>query len=192
MQLLPMAGGGSTHICDVQPVPLVRCSGQKINILEVLLDPPRLGDHKAHPEMHVGPDVNPQNIEGATPLHKACYWGRTEFINLLLNREADPTLKNALGRTPLHECAQNGHVDAATALITFNPNLMQSTPVDTKKKPAKKGKKDDSAEIEVCGVPGRPALHCVTRILTTLPPPSRICVQPRPSASAPSSSRTSA
>eukprot|EP00667_Euglena_gracilis_P003794 EG_transcript_3804 len=121
-------------------------SGRHINVLELLLDAKAVGDPKAQDSSVA--EVNTQNAEGDTPLHKASRWGRPEFVSLLLSKDADPTLRNNQGRTPIHACALMGHVEAALQLLTYTytPHAHQE-----KKKPAKKGKKDEAAEAEQNG-----------------------------------------
>ena len=46
--------------------------------------------------------------EGLTPLHEACVWAGAEMVQLLLRHNADPNLKDASGRAPLHAAAGAG------------------------------------------------------------------------------------
>jgi ankyrin repeat protein len=52
-----------------------------------------------------GANVNAVSIPvGMTPLHKACYSGNVtnlDFVELLLEKEADPNVHDHLGKTPL-------------------------------------------------------------------------------------------
>eukprot|EP01119_Soliformovum_irregulare_P019396 TRINITY_DN6129_c0_g1_i1.p1 TRINITY_DN6129_c0_g1~~TRINITY_DN6129_c0_g1_i1.p1 ORF type:complete len:454 (+),score=86.18 TRINITY_DN6129_c0_g1_i1:63-1424(+) len=53
-----------------------------------------------------GANINAQNNNGETPLHLACWKGRTEFVSLLISRKADVNLQNDHGETPLHWAAR--------------------------------------------------------------------------------------
>jgi len=46
-------------------------------------------------------NVNHINVDKFTPLHTACNQGEVKFIQLLLDYGADPTLKDARGKTPI-------------------------------------------------------------------------------------------
>jgi ankyrin repeat protein len=56
-----------------------------------------------------GAHVNPQTLEGYTPLHDAAYGGHTAIVEMLLGRDADFTLKTRQGKTALHSSAEAGH-----------------------------------------------------------------------------------
>ena len=47
-------------------------------------------------------DVNAQDLGGNTPLHDACLSGDLDFVRILLDNNADPTIRNKSGATPLH------------------------------------------------------------------------------------------
>eukprot|EP00760_Papus_ankaliazontas_P010023 PhM_4_TR14179/c0_g1_i1/m.47486/K10380/ANK; ankyrin len=87
----------------------------------------------------VEPDVNCVDLNGDTPLHRACYRGATAATQILLHKEAtDPNIVNHAGRTPLHVAAVRGHGDCVQLLLKRNE---LEAPVTTGKKPdAKKGK----------------------------------------------------
>ena len=52
--------------------------------------------------MASGVNVDFQNLRRATALMMACLGGHTDTVNLLLDMEADLTLKNIFGRTALN------------------------------------------------------------------------------------------
>jgi ankyrin repeat protein len=56
-------------------------------------------------------------LRGATPLHLAAYYGRTESLRLLLSLGAEVDARDADGMTALHTSAIRGHADAAAALV---------------------------------------------------------------------------
>ena len=45
--------------------------------------------------------MNAQDADGDAPLHGAAQYGDVEILNLLLDKGADPNIKNRLGGTPL-------------------------------------------------------------------------------------------
>jgi ankyrin repeat protein len=68
-----------------------------------------------------GAEVNLQNNEGNTPLHFAVGLS-LEKVKLLLQRGADPTIKNKAGFTPLFLAAKSGHKDIFEELHNFMYN----------------------------------------------------------------------
>ena len=46
-----------------------------------------------------GLDVNVRDVAGSTPLHEAA-WGRGIAVEALVERKADPSVRNAVGQTP--------------------------------------------------------------------------------------------
>jgi len=55
----------------------------------------------AHALLEAKCNVNHINVDNFTPLHTACSLGNIKLIQLLLSFGADPTLKDARGKTPL-------------------------------------------------------------------------------------------
>merc|ERR1712146_141464 len=52
----------------------------------------------AHPEI----DVNVQDQDGETPLHRACWMGQSEIVKILLaHPKIEPCIQNKHGETPL-------------------------------------------------------------------------------------------
>jgi len=65
--------------------------------------------------------MSTQQDEGATPLHFAAKEGRTETVNLLLDRGADVNAKTENGETPLIAATNKGHTDIVQLLSTGGP-----------------------------------------------------------------------
>jgi hypothetical protein len=47
-------------------------------------------------------------LVGDTPIAQAAFAGKVSILQLLLDHGGDPAMPNAMGRTPLHNAAQNG------------------------------------------------------------------------------------
>eukprot|EP01062_Namystynia_karyoxenos_P064816 TRINITY_DN5794_c0_g1_i6.p1 TRINITY_DN5794_c0_g1~~TRINITY_DN5794_c0_g1_i6.p1 ORF type:complete len:741 (+),score=243.17 TRINITY_DN5794_c0_g1_i6:78-2300(+) len=92
-------------------------------------------------------DVNQQNAQQNTALHKACAWGHQPNVRILLAIPGvNQNVANTRGRTPLHEAAAHGGCSCAVALLEKN-NQPAEEEKDVKKKPPPKGKKD-AAPVE--------------------------------------------
>jgi ankyrin repeat protein len=64
-----------------------------------------------------GADVNAREREkGATPLHLAASWGRSEVVLVLLEHGADVNARNHAGQTPLAVALENNQEEAAALL----------------------------------------------------------------------------
>jgi hypothetical protein len=63
--------------------------------------------------------VNTRDNAGNTPAHWAAGAGACACLKYLLELEADVTLKNSLGDTPLHRAVWRGQVDAVQMLVNF-------------------------------------------------------------------------
>lgn len=57
--------------------------------------------------LDAGADINAQDKNGATPLHRAVRTRCAAAVRFLLESGSDPTLKNEPGSTPFHLAAQN-------------------------------------------------------------------------------------
>jgi ankyrin repeat protein len=64
-----------------------------------------------------GTDVNTQNKDGETPLHKACEKDHLDIVKFLIENGADVNIKNEKGRAPLHIASYESHLDIVKLLI---------------------------------------------------------------------------
>ena len=86
----------------------------------------------------LAPDVNfHDNFVGAATGPTALYWavhfGNEELVRLLLDKGADPNLKDEKGRTPLFYASSPGHVVCATAGLQLQRGPSASGPVAVEK-----------------------------------------------------------
>ncbi|KAH7000136.1 ankyrin repeat-containing domain protein, partial [Ilyonectria destructans] len=65
-----------------------------------------------------------RNHRGRTPLHKACWKGRTKIIELLLEKKAETRVLDSAGRSPLHFASKYGHVQAIQLLLRNDNSLL--------------------------------------------------------------------
>jgi len=56
-------------------------------------------------------------------LHWAPYSGHMKTVQFLVERSADPTVRDKDGCTPLHRASQNGHVEVARFLVEQGTDL---------------------------------------------------------------------
>ncbi|MFZ1388827.1 MAG: ankyrin repeat domain-containing protein [Thiolinea sp.] len=73
-------------------------------------------------------DINAQNFEGDTALHRATRWKNLSLINILLKQGASRTAINQQGNTPLHEASQAIDDNDARAILT---SLLDDTATDS-------------------------------------------------------------
>lgn len=73
-------------------------------------------DAGADPNAPIGPD-------GETALHAAAAGNSAGAVELLLENEADPWLKDDRGRTPLHRAAESRNVETIGALCAYDDRL---------------------------------------------------------------------
>lgn len=62
-------------------------------------------------------DMNEGDDHGFSPLHWACFAGKTSIVDMLLNRGALLNATNMGDDTALHLAASHGHLDCATLLV---------------------------------------------------------------------------
>jgi ankyrin repeat protein len=75
--------------------------------------------------------IHSYSHDGWTPLHLASFFGYTETVRYLLDKQADHQAKsqNGMGNTPLHAALAGRHTDASYLLIEAgaNPNIQDSS-----------------------------------------------------------------
>jgi hypothetical protein len=107
----------------------------KVGELKALCEAASEGDVRAiarlasHPEL-----INARDSEGLTPLHYACYNGRTEAVKALVWLGGSVNSQTGLGATPLLVASQEGHEGTARILVSLGadvntPNTVGATPV---------------------------------------------------------------
>ncbi|XP_052798445.1 ankyrin repeat and sterile alpha motif domain-containing protein 1B-like isoform X2 [Mya arenaria] len=67
--------------------------------------------------------VNKQNNDGATALHSAAQYGHVAAIDVLLQKSANPTIRNLENASPLDLAAQYGRLEVVQRLLISNPEL---------------------------------------------------------------------
>jgi uncharacterized protein len=70
-------------------------------------------------------NVNVVDDDQMTSLMWACFHGLHEHVQLLLKHSADPFLQDSEGKTALHWCCANKHVQCALSLLSFSPQLLR-------------------------------------------------------------------
>jgi len=72
---------------------------------------------------HVDARSQLNDQENYTPLHEACFFSKTEVVDLLLKRGASPEVHNVNGSTPLHVAAKQGAVKSVVLLTRHGADL---------------------------------------------------------------------
>lgn len=62
-------------------------------------------------------DVHAANENGTTLLHYAAMQGRSDIIELLISKGANPNIGNNRNTVPLHKAVQRGELECAKVLI---------------------------------------------------------------------------
>lgn len=70
-----------------------------------------------------GEPLDGQAADGRTALHLAVFQGNLDFVALLLEGGAAPSVADAAGLTPLHFAASEHRVEATHALLRANANV---------------------------------------------------------------------
>ncbi|KAL1507535.1 hypothetical protein AB1Y20_007159 [Prymnesium parvum] len=88
-------------------------------------------------------DVNYQGLlDKKTPLHVAAEHGQANFMKLILDRGADPMIREAEGRSALHSAVHSNKIAAVIALLEHPKVVMKKLDL-----------------IQICDNHGRTALH---------------------------------
>ena len=61
-------------------------------------------------------NVNARFDDGQTPLHLAAIMGHSAIARYLLKHDAETSVQDSSGATPLHEAVRYGNVDIAASL----------------------------------------------------------------------------
>ena len=66
--------------------------------------------------MRAKANVNAEDDDGSTPLHRAAYKGHAAVVAQLLQAKANPTAVDKDGNTPAKDAGRRGHSDLAKLL----------------------------------------------------------------------------
>jgi ankyrin repeat protein len=66
-----------------------------------------------------GANVNAKTNDGSTPLHGASRYGHESVIALLLEKDADPSITNDEGKTPLQLAQEKNKQNCVAVLEEF-------------------------------------------------------------------------
>ncbi|KAL4225169.1 hypothetical protein ACF0H5_015861 [Mactra antiquata] len=82
--------------------------------------------------LEAGAHVNAEDSESNTPLHVKCYGetnqpSETECIQMLLNKNANITIRNSRGLMPIHCCVMQGRIDVMQILIHHDKSNSMAT-----------------------------------------------------------------
>lgn len=58
-----------------------------------------------------------QNEDGWTPISEAAFKGHIQIVRLLLQQDADVSVRTNDGRTPVYLASQEGHIEAVKILL---------------------------------------------------------------------------
>ena len=75
-----------------------------------------------------GADIDAQDVNGWTSLHKACQIGNVEMVELLISKKANPKKTSNKGWIPLHIAAINNHYE----IIELLHSKIKDTNLDAK------------------------------------------------------------
>ena len=117
------------------------------------------------------------NLDGQTPLHKACRDGNIHVVSMLIEYDASVRATDDKGQTPLHHAARCCHEHPGVALVLLkaseteeveepielhalapDPGVISSSASEGRRRPASFGSQQDmSSAINTCLAAGRPA-----------------------------------
>lgn len=67
--------------------------------------------------------IDPKDLDGNTPLHRASAHGDTAVMSVLLEHKADIQIQNNKGSTALHQAAELGHEEAVKLLLEHGADV---------------------------------------------------------------------
>lgn len=70
-----------------------------------------------------GAQVDWQDEDGETPLHRACYNGNMDMMMLLIDHKADIDIIDDWGESPLYYAARRNRVSTVRALVEAGANI---------------------------------------------------------------------
>lgn len=73
-------------------------------------------------------DVDPKDMDGKTPLHRAAHVGNHESVAVLIAAGANLSAKDNYRWTPLHYAVQEGHLQVATLLLKAGAAVQEDPP----------------------------------------------------------------
>ncbi|CAE7038314.1 Rai14 [Symbiodinium sp. CCMP2592] len=136
--------------------------------------------------MGYGVEVDPINVQGATPLHVAAEQAQLEAVQLLVELGAELNVRNGAGETPLMLVCRKGHAQAAKFLLEMRADAEAGTKLgDTPLQIAQRlGFQETVHALCSAGAPLRPGTpsRARPRSPSPLPPRPKSGESPRPDA----------
>ncbi|KAA8568996.1 hypothetical protein EYC84_007965 [Monilinia fructicola] len=118
------------HQVDLAPALVSAASAGKMEVLDVLIDPPRRprSEHSRHKEKpkinrYAGADTSLAPKGGETVLHIAARMGDLEMVKLLVEAGADLEAEDGWGNTPLLSAARWGHPHTIKYLLAKGADI---------------------------------------------------------------------
>jgi len=102
---------------ETNSIPIAHaCRNSHYNILEMFFT--RFNQHEKLDEI-----INASDIEHNTLLHLAVASANVQIVELLLSKNAQPSVKRQDGQTPIHLCAKTDSVEILEKLINAGGNI---------------------------------------------------------------------
>ena len=119
------------------------------HVVRLLLDAGADPNARTKPGKETGAFMRDVRTRGETPLHRAAAYADAAIIQLLLERNADRTLADANGDTPLTWASWHLRPGAVLALLAFPPHII--TPKHVEQYPADHGQGWGGMEARTMG-----------------------------------------